>query len=75
MRLTLTCVVLELSQLEVAIETVVGVDQAGYRPLHWLLLGKALVVGTGHVRVEIENSHRRTLGSVVVPVVWIESNT
>ncbi|CAM9452811.1 unnamed protein product, partial [Sphacelaria rigidula] len=37
-------------QLEVAIETVVGVDQAGYRPLHWLLLGKALVVGTGHVR-------------------------
>lgn len=36
-------------QLEVAIDTVVGVDQAGYRPLHWLLFGKALVVGTGHV--------------------------
>lgn len=36
-------------QLEVAIDTAAGVDQAGHRPLHWLLLGKALVVGTGHV--------------------------
>ena len=38
-----------LCQLEVAIDTVAGVDQAGYRPLHWILFGKALVVGTGHV--------------------------
>lgn len=36
-------------QLEVAIDTLASVDQAGYRPLHWLLFGKALVVGTGHV--------------------------
>ncbi|CAM9113863.1 unnamed protein product, partial [Hapterophycus canaliculatus] len=37
-------------QLEVAIDTLASVDQAGYRPLHWLLFGKALVVGTGHVQ-------------------------
>ncbi|CAN0281547.1 unnamed protein product, partial [Ectocarpus sp. 12 AP-2014] len=37
-------------QLEVAIDTVATVDQDGYRPLHWLLFGKALVVGTGHVQ-------------------------
>ena len=36
-------------QLEVAIDTIAKVDQAGYRPLHWLLFGKALLVGTGHV--------------------------
>ncbi|CBJ28961.1 expressed unknown protein [Ectocarpus siliculosus] len=37
-------------QLEVAIDTVATVDQDDYRPLHWLLFGKALVVGTGHVQ-------------------------
>eukprot|EP00752_Nemacystus_decipiens_P013802 g12254.t1 len=36
--------------LEVAIDTIAKVDQAGYRPLHWLLFGKALLVGTGHVQ-------------------------
>lgn len=48
-------------QLEVAIDTVAGVDQAGYRPLHWLLFGKALVVGTGHVSsISLIVPHRRS---------------
>lgn len=43
------CVWCGVVQLEVAIDTIANVDQAGYRPLHWLLFGKALLVGTGHV--------------------------
>lgn len=44
-------------QLEVAIDTIAKVDQAGYRPLHWLLFGKALLVGTGHVSPVHSSTH------------------
>ncbi|CAM9302830.1 unnamed protein product [Chrysoparadoxa australica] len=38
-----------VAELQVTIELIATYDQAGHRAIHWLLFGRSLILGTGHL--------------------------